>query len=292
MSDKKLKGIILAGGKGTRLYPLTISTSKHLLAVYDKPMIYYPISVLMLSDIQEILIITNPEHLEIYKKLLGNGSQFGISIEYASQEKPGGIAEAFLIGEDFIGEDSVSLILGDNLFYGQDFVPKLLNASKNIGATVFAYQVNKPQDFGVIEIDSENKILSIEEKPQNPKSNLAITGLYYFDNKVIDRAKKIEVSKRGEKEIVDIIQMYLDDNELNIEILSRGFAWLDTGSYDSLQDAGQFIQTIENRQGLKVACLEEISFYKGWISKNDLYETGKKLEQTSYGKYLIKIADK
>lgn len=293
MTKRNYKGIILAGGTGSRLHPITIGTSKHLLPIYNKPMIYYPLSVLMLANIKEILIITTPYHLESYKELLGDGSQFGISIQFLTQSNANGIAEAFTIGENFIEESNVALILGDNLFYGQDFVPKLLNASSNkAGCTLFAYQVKKPQDFGVIEIDQNNKPVSIEEKPIKPKSNFAITGLYFFDNKVISYAKEVGLSSRGEKEITDIINIYLQKNNVNVEMLSRGFAWLDTGTYDSLQEAGKFVQTIENRQGLMIACLEEIAFYKEWITSEDLYNQGLKQSQTQYGKYLMKISNK
>ena len=290
--SKKYKGIVLAGGSGTRLHPITIGVSKQLLPVYDKPMIYYPISVLMLAGIKEILIISTPDSIEGYKRLMGNGSDFGLQIEYAVQPSPDGLAQAFIIGENFIGDNNVSLILGDNIFYGQHFSDNLKSAMSNtVGATIFGYHVRDPERFGVVEFDNLGKVQSIEEKPKNPKSNFAVTGLYFYDNYVIDIAKSIKPSKRGELEITDINKAYQSSGNLNIEILGRGFAWLDTGTHDSLMEAGQFIQTIENYQGLKVACLEEIAFNNGWIDKDKLEEKAKLLIKTSYGKYLSSLIE-
>ena len=282
-----MKGIVLAGGSGSRLYPITLGVSKQLLPVYDKPMIYYPLSVLMLSGIKDILVISAPSDIDSYKRLLGNGSQFGISLSYEIQPSPEGIAQAFIIGESFIGLDSVSLILGDNIFYGHHFdaaLKKAVNLSK--GAMVFSYQVNNPQDFGVVEFNDEGSVISIEEKPLNPKSNFALTGLYFYDNQVIDIAKSITPSARGEIEITDINQVYLDLHQLQVQLLGRGFAWLDTGTHDSLIDASKFVQTIERRQGLKIACLEEIAFVKGWISRENLKSQADRFENTEYGQYL------
>ncbi len=288
--NSKYKGIVLAGGSGTRLYPITIGVSKQLLAIYDKPMIYYPISVLMLAGINEILIISTPEDISSYERLLGNGSQFGISIEYAIQPKPNGLAQAFIIGESFISDSNVALILGDNVFYGQHFSDNLkIATSRNEGATVFGYHVNNPEHFGVLEFDKAGHVISIEEKPKEPKSNFAVTGLYFYDNSVVEIAKKVIPSKRGEYEITDINNAYKNKDSLNVEILGRGFAWLDTGTYDSLIDAGQFVQTVEKRQGLKIACLEEIAFYNGWITRGDLMKQIERYKKTSYGEYLIKI---
>lgn len=284
------KGIILAGGSGTRLHPVTLGVSKQLLPVYDKPMVYYPLSVLMLADIKEILLISTPHDIGSYKKLLGDGSQLGISIDYAVQERPGGLAQAFLIGENFIGNDNCCLILGDNIFYGENFTEKLLKAKTNTdGATVFGYLVDDPSSFGVIEFSEDGNVNSIEEKPKNPKSNYAVTGLYFYDNKVINIAKSIEPSERGELEITSINNAYLDKNKLNVELFGRGFAWLDTGTHDSLLDAGQFVQTIEKRQGLKISCLEEISYRNGWITSDDVLKRAKELNKNDYGKYLEKI---
>jgi glucose-1-phosphate thymidylyltransferase len=284
------KGIILAGGSGTRLHPVTLGVSKQLLPVYDKPMVYYPLSVLMLADIKEILLISTPHDIESYKKLLGDGSQLGISIEYAVQDHPGGLAQAFLIGENFIGNDNCCLILGDNIFYGENFTEKLLKAkTKSDGATVFGYLVDDPSSFGVIEFSEDGNVNSIEEKPKNPKSNYAVTGLYFYDNNVINIAKSIEPSERGELEITSINNAYLDKNKLNVELFGRGFAWLDTGTHDSLLDAGQFVQTIEKRQGLKISCLEEISYRNGWITSDDVLKRAKELNKNDYGKYLEKI---
>ena len=287
-----MKGIILAGGSGSRLKPTTDAISKQLIPIYDKPMVYYPLSVLMLSEIKEILIISTKEDIPLFKKLLGDGSNYGLSIEYKVQEKPNGIAEAFIIGSSFIKDDSVCLILGDNIFYGENFTPKLIEAAsiKN-GAIVFSYLVNNPEDFGVIEFDENKNVINIEEKPKKPKSNYAVTGLYYYDNQVIEIAKSLEPSKRGELEISDLNNVYLEKKQLKSIQLSRGFAWLDSGTYDSMLQASQFIETIEKRQGIKVACLEEIAFNKGWIDKTKLLHQAKKLEQTSYGKYLEKLIE-
>ena len=285
-----MKGIILAGGYGTRLYPITNVISKQLLPVYDKPMIYYPLSVLMLAGIQDILIISTPGDLNNFKHLLGNGKNFGINISYEIQKKPEGLAQAFIIGEKFIRKSSVCMVLGDNIFYGQGFSTILEKViSRTSGATTFAYQVKKPEDFGVVEFDSNQKVISIEEKPIKPKSNYAITGLYFYDNDVIEIAKKIKPSKRGELEITSINQMYLNNHKLNVELLGRGFAWLDTGTHESLLEASSFIQTIENRQGLKVACLEEIAYNQGWLSKNEVSEIAQKLQQNNYGQYLLSV---
>ncbi len=289
---EKYKGIVLAGGLGTRLHPITRGLSKQLLPIYDKPMIYYPISVLMLAGIREILIITTPEDLSTYKKLFKDGLSFGLEIEYAVQASPDGIAQAFLIGEKFIGTSNVALILGDNIFYGQHFSDKLENAvTKKSGATIFGYRVKDPSEFGVIEFEREGKVLSIEEKPSIPKSNYAVTGLYFYDNDVINITKSIKPSNRGELEISDVNSAYLLRGDLRVDILGRGFAWLDTGTHDSLMDASQFVQTIEHRQGLKVACLEEIAFTKGWLSRNDLLVIAEQLKKTNYGKYLLKLLD-
>ena len=288
--SSRYKGIVLAGGSGTRLYPLTMGVSKQLLAIYDKPMIYYPISVLMLAGINEILIISTPEDISSYERLLGNGSQFGISIEYSIQSKPNGLAQAFIIGESFISDSNVALILGDNVFYGQDFSNNLKIAiSRDEGATIFGYHVNNPEHFGVLEFDNDGHVLSIEEKPKEPKSNLVVTGLYFYDNSVVEIAKKLIPSKRGEYEITDINNAYKNKDKLRVEILGRGFAWLDTGTYDSLIDAGQFVKTVEKRQGLKIACLEEIAFHNGWISKVELMSQVQRYKNTSYGEYLMKI---
>lgn len=285
-----MKGIVLAGGAGTRLYPITQGLSKQLLPVYDKPMIYYPLSVLMLADIRDILIITTSEDQSGFERLLGDGTQFGISLSYAVQEKPEGLAQAFLIGEDFIGDDNVCLVLGDNIFWGQGFSPLLLDASKkDLGATVFGYKVHDPERFGVVEFGDDLKVRSIEEKPSDPKSNFAVTGLYFYDNQVIDIAKKIRPSSRGELEITSINQEYLRRGLLNVKLLGRGFAWLDTGTHESLLEAGQFVSTIENRQGFKIACLEEIALRKGWVDpmsvKNNKAISGK----NSYGKYVLEL---
>ncbi len=285
------KGIVLAGGSGTRLHPITRGVSKQLLPVYDKPMIYYPISVLMLAGISEILLISTPDDISSYKRLLGNGENFGITIEYAVQPSPDGLAQAFLIGDDFIGDSNVALVLGDNIFYGHSFSDNLKAAtSMATGATIFGYHVKDPERFGVVEFDNNGSVISIEEKPLNPKSNYAVTGLYFYDNDVIEIAQSIKPSNRGELEITDINKAYQARGDLRVELLGRGFAWLDTGTHDSLMEAGQFIQTIEHRQGLKVACLEEIAFNMGWLSKELLLKQAHKLEKTSYGEYLVNIA--
>lgn len=287
------KGIILAGGSGTRLYPITKGISKQLLPVYDKPMIYYPLSVLMLAGIREILIITTPEDQAGFMRLLGDGSQFGIQLTYKVQPSPDGLAQAFIIGEEFIGEDNVCLVLGDNIYFGQNFSPKLKHAVQNAksgqGATVFGYQVKDPQRFGVVEFDQNNKAISIEEKPLKPKSNFAVTGLYFYDNDVVKIAKNIKPSDRGELEITCVNNEYLKRGNLNVELLGRGFAWLDTGTYDSLMDAGQYVQTIEHRQGFKIACLEEIAFNQGWLTAAQIKEIAKPLMKNTYGEYLLSL---
>lgn len=288
-----MKGIILAGGSGTRLHPLTIGVSKQLLPVYNKPMIYYPISVLMLAHIQDILIITTPEEQFLFKRLLGDGSQYGLRFSYAVQHKPNGLAEAFLIGEDFIGKDSVCLILGDNIFYGNHLGPLLENAvSKKSGATLFGYEVKAPERYGVAEIDEQGRVISLVEKPKNPKSNVAVTGLYFYDNQVIQIAKDLKPSPRGELEITDVNRVYMEKGEVSINIMGRGFAWLDAGTYESLMQASHFVQVIEERQGHCIAALEEIAYRQKFITKAQLKILGEKLGKSGYGQYLLEIADK
>ncbi len=283
---KKYKGIILAGGSGTRLYPSTGVLSKQLLPVYDKPMIYYPLSILMLAEIYDVLIISTPQDIIHFKNLLGDGSRYGIKLSYKVQEKPEGLAQAFLIGEDFLAGHPACLILGDNIFFGNGITKILINAQTGVGATIFAYQVADPKRYGIVEFDQNNKVISLEEKPQSPKSNFAVTGLYFYDDKVVEYAKQIKPSKRGELEITDINKLYLMNNDLNVVTLTRGFAWLDTGTHDSLLEASNFIQTIEHRQGVKISCLEEIALHKGIIDKNSIRDLVKGMGKGSYAEYL------
>lgn len=287
-----MKGIILAGGAGTRLYPITRSISKQIIPVYDKPMIYYPLSVLMLAGIREILIISTPADIGLYEHLFGNGEQLGLRISYKIQPSPDGLAQAFILGEEFIGKDNVCMILGDNIFYGYNFRSILEEAaSLKDGAVVFGYYVNDPERYGVVEFDDTNKVVSIEEKPEKPKSNYAVTGLYFYSNDVVEKAKGLNPSKRGELEITDLNRLYLEENRLNVKLLGRGFAWLDTGTHDSLLQASNFIATIEQRQGLKVSCIEEIAWKKGFISRQQLIELAKPLSKNQYGQYLLKLAE-
>ena len=286
------KGIILAGGSGSRLYPITKGVSKQLLPIYDKPMVYYPLSVLMLAGIRDILLISTPEDISSFERLLGDGSEFGVRLSYAVQPSPDGLAQAFIIGEEFIGQSHVCLVLGDNIFYGQGFTPLLRTASnRQSGATVFGYQVKDPERFGVVEFNAEKRAVSIEEKPRKPKSNYAVTGLYFYDNDVVQIAKRVKPSHRGEVEITSINQAYLKRGDLNVELLGRGFAWLDTGTHESLLEAGHFVETIEKRQGYKIACLEEIAFNNRWLDKDDLRRIGQSLNKNSYGQYLLSLIE-
>jgi len=290
----EVKGIILAGGSGTRLYPLTLTTSKQLLPVYDKPMVFYPLSILMLAGISDILLISTPRDLLNFKSLLGDGSQFGISLSYAEQPSPDGLAQAFIIGEDFIGDDSCAMILGDNIFYGNGFRTMLKSAVKSAESgmsTIFGYYVNDPERFGIVEFDNKNNVVSVEEKPSEPKSNYAITGLYFYDKKVVQYAKKVKPSHRGELEITDLNRMYLEDGNLKVNLLGRGFAWLDTGTMDSLLDASNFVQTIEKRQGIRISAPEEIAYINGWITKENLLHSAKQYGKSPYGEHLRRVAE-
>ena len=286
-----MKGIILAGGAGTRLFPITKSISKQIIPIYDKPMIYYPLSVLMLAGIRDILIISAPEHIHLYKDLLGDGHHIGISLAYEAQPKPEGLAQAFIIGESFIGSDPVCMILGDNIFYGYNFTPLLEQSARlNAGANIFGYFVHDPERYGVVDFDPEGNVISIEEKPEQPRSNYAVTGLYFYDNDVIRKAKSLKPSARGELEITDLNRLYLEENKLQVKLLGRGMAWLDTGTHESLLQASNFISTIEQRQGLKIACIEEIAFNKGYINRQQLHRLGEQLDNNQYGQYLLKLA--
>lgn len=288
----EMKGIILAGGSGTRLYPITKAISKQINSIYDKPMVYYPLSILMLAGIREILVISTPRDLPLFKELLGSGEDFGVRFEYTIQEKPNGLAEAFIIGEKFIGNDSCALVLGDNIFYGHGLTGMLKEAeARKDGATIFGYYVTNPQDFGVVEFDENGKVISLEEKPQNPKSNYVVPGLYFYDNTVIEKAKKVKPSKRGELEITSINEMYLQEDKLHVINFGRGMAWLDTGTHDALLEAANFVKTIQSRQGVMVACLEEIAYRNGWISKEKVLELAKPLMKTKYGEYLIGMCE-
>ena len=290
--SKKTKGIILAGGSGTRLYPLTMVTSKQLLPIYDKPMIYYPLSILMLADIKDILIISTPTDLPNFEKLLGDGSEFGINLSYIEQPSPDGLAQAFILGEEFIGDDNCALILGDNIFYGNNFSSLLKEAANNKGrATVFGYYVDDPHRFGVVEFNNNGKVLSVEEKPEEPKSNYAITGLYFYDNRVVEYAKSLKPSKRGELEITDLNRIYLENGELDVKLLGRGFAWLDTGTIDTLVDAAEFVRMVEKRQGIKISALEEIAYHHNWIDKEQLLASADKYGKSPYGEHLRKVAE-
>lgn len=289
-----MKGIILAGGSGTRLYPLTMVTSKQLLPVYDKPMVYYPLSVLMLAGIKEIMIISTPTDLPNFERLLGNGSEFGVELSYAEQPSPDGLAQAFIIGEEFIGDDNVAMILGDNIYYGNGFTKILREAkeqAKNGEATIFGYYVNDPERFGIVEFDDNGKVISVEEKPQNPKSNYCITGLYFYDNRVVELAKRVKPSHRGELEITDLNRLYLEDGTLNVKLLGRGFAWLDTGTMDSLVEAAEFVQMIEKRQGIKISAPEEIAYRNGWIDKEKLLLSAHKYGKSPYGEHLRRVSE-
>ena len=287
-----MKGIILAGGSGTRLYPATIAVNKQLMTIYDKPMIYYPLSVLMLAQIREILIISSPEFIDSYKRLFGDGRHIGLEISYVTQPRPDGLAQAFTLGADFIGNNDVALILGDNIFYGAGLTRLLQNATgRKEGATVFAYEVDDPERYGVVELDNEGRAISLEEKPAKPKSRLAVTGLYFYDNKVVEYARSLKPSPRGEYEITDLNKIYMDAGTLFVERMSRGYAWLDTGTHDSLLEAGEFVRTIQHRQGLNVACIEEISYLNSWISKDELLDFANRFSKTAYGRYLKKVAE-
>lgn len=289
-----MKGIILAGGAGTRLYPLTMVTSKQLLPVYDKPMIYYPLSTLMLAGIREILIISTPHDLPNFEKLLGDGNQYGLKLSYKVQPSPDGLAQAFVLGEEFIGDDCVAMVLGDNIFYGSGFSQYLKNAveqASNGGASIFGYFVTDPERFGIVEFDANGKVISVEEKPEHPKSNYCITGLYFYDNSVVQKAKNLKPSKRGEYEITDLNRLYLEEDNLHVQLLGRGYAWLDTGTMDSLVDAADFVRTLEKRQGLKISAIEEIAYIKGWITKDELIEAAKRYGKSPYGQHLMNVAE-